>query len=68
MKKYRCVFTYTNGRTSIEVQADNADRALLQAVEMINPDSAEALEVWDETGLVYSEPASRLRARKPPPH
>ena len=51
MKKYRCVFGFTNGNTTIEVVAADAEHALKQAKETVREPGA-TVEVWDETGLV----------------
>lgn len=51
MKKYRCIFSFANGRTTIEVVAADADHALKQARETVEEASL-TTEVWDETGLL----------------
>lgn len=56
MKKYRCVFTYATGHTTIEVTADSAERALSDAAKTIG-EAGKSVEVWDETGLVIARPA-----------
>ncbi len=55
MKKYRCVFTYARGTTTIEVVAHDADSALAQAQHTVSDQGATHVEVWDETGLVSTK-------------
>jgi hypothetical protein len=52
MKKYRCVFTYARGTTTIDVVAHDADAALVQAQTTVADHTATDIEIWDETGLV----------------
>ena len=64
MKQYRCVFSFSNGRTTIDVDADNAQRALDSAAETVRGDAV-AVQIWDETGLVLQRrdwSPSRLKA------
>ena len=54
MKTYKCVFDYANGRSTLGVEAENAERALAQAVLVITSADVVNVEIWDETGLVWS--------------
>src|SRR5690349_14588095 len=51
MKRYRCVFVYAHGRTSMEIAAPDAEQALIKAADTAQEEAA-SVEVWDETGLV----------------
>lgn len=51
MKKYRCIFRHSNGQTTLQVEADNAESAL-ESAQLTVTEAAQAVEVWDETGLV----------------
>ena len=51
MKAYRCVFTFSNGHTTMSVVAASAEHALTEAKLTVKDQSA-SIEVWDETGLV----------------
>lgn len=50
MKQYRCVFKFANGRTTLRVEADDAERALEKARETVTEPAQ--VEVWDDSGLV----------------
>lgn len=68
MKSYRCVFSTKDGRTTIEVLATDAERALIEAAETARTD-ADTVEIWDETGLVLQRKNWRGDDLKPPrPH
>lgn len=51
MKKYRCIFKYGNGSTTMSVEADNAQSALDTAQDTVM-DKAKDIEVWDGAALV----------------
>ena len=61
MKKYRCVFNYAHGRTTIDVEAEDAERAVLQASRTVSDTDAVNLEIWDETGIVLSRSAHQAK-------
>ena len=65
MKRYKCVFAYARGRTTIEVAADDAEAALRQASVTVS-DAAEDVEVWDETGVVLQRRHWRSGSAGPP--
>lgn len=54
MKNYRCIFTYANGHTTIEVNAADAQGAATKARETVADGDARRLEVFDSSGLVLS--------------
>ena len=54
MKKYRCIFNFSNGRTTIDVLAEDANRALTEATLTVREDAVN-VEIWDETGLVLQK-------------
>ena len=56
MKKYRCIFKYATGQTTMQVEAHDAENALKQACEVVT-DTPQHVEVWDETGLVLQRRA-----------
>lgn len=51
MKKYRCVFKYGNGSTTMSVEADDAQSALDTAQDTVM-EKAKDIEVWDGRSLV----------------
>ncbi len=51
MKAYRCIFTFSNGHTTMSVVAPSAEHALTEAKLTVKEQSI-GIEVWDETGLM----------------
>jgi hypothetical protein len=62
MKKYRCIFTYANGHTSLEVNAADAQGAAKQARETVSDGDATSLDVFDSSGLVLTVDPKTRRA------
>jgi hypothetical protein len=60
VKKYRCVFNFSNGRTTIDVLAEDASRALTEATLTVKEDAVN-VEIWDETGMVLQKNKEELR-------
>jgi hypothetical protein len=52
VKKYQCVFTYSNGHTRIDVTADDAQGAIKNARHTVSGREARTLEIFDSSGLV----------------
>ncbi len=47
MKSYRCVFSYTGGTTTINIDAIDADCAIEAAAGAISAGDYDRVEVWD---------------------
>jgi hypothetical protein len=64
VKQYHCVFTYSNGHTSIDITADDAQRAAKLARDMLPGTDAKSLEVFDASVLVLkADPRDGPRGR-----
>jgi hypothetical protein len=57
MKKYRCIFKYVNGSTTMSVEAHDAQSALDAAQDTVM-DTAKDIEVWDGASLVLRRHAA----------
>lgn len=52
MKSYRCVFRYASGNTTIDIAADDGERAIEAAASAINAGDYDRVEVWDGATLL----------------
>ncbi len=59
MKSYRCVFNYAGGNTTIDIAADDGERAIEAAATAINAGDYDRVEVWDGETLLLTRATRR---------
>jgi hypothetical protein len=59
MKRYRCVFSYASGHTTIDIAAETGERAVDAAASAINTGDYDRVEVWDGDTLLVSRITAR---------
>ncbi|MCA0201619.1 MAG: hypothetical protein LCH56_12405 [Proteobacteria bacterium] len=59
MNNYRCIFNYAGGTTTIDITADNSERAIEAASAAINAGDYDRVEVWDGHTLLLTRATPR---------
>lgn len=59
MKNYRCVFTYSGGNTTIEIDADDCEQALEAAAAAITAGDFDRADVWDGDTVLLTRTTPR---------
>lgn len=59
MKGYRCVFNYAGGNMTIDIAADDGERAIEAASAAINAGDYDRVEVWDGETLLLTRATPR---------
>src|SRR5687767_2475199 len=59
MKSYRCVFSYASGHTTIDIAAENGERAIDAAANPISTGDYDRVQVWDGATLLVSRTTAR---------
>jgi hypothetical protein len=59
MKSYRCVFSYASGNTTIDILADDGEKAIEAAATAISPGDYDRVEVWDGQTLLVTRTTPR---------
>lgn len=59
MKRYRCVFSFASGHTTINIAAGGGEQAVEAAAIAITPGDYDSVEVWDGETLILARTTPR---------